>query len=181
MSFLKPFWKSNQRGHVSITLLGSQRKAYFNFLSPLQTRMIRMLKSTSRHKPLRDSCRAPNLLQIAYLDLLIDRPRTKVHLNKQQAFATSFSHSGERKIRNFHETFICLRQSSGSCWKHVEFLLFAGVPLSLFLSKSFAFFGVEKKLGLIQPSHRLDWTSLLDLCDRKILGVAKISFSCSQP
>ena len=86
MSFLKPFWKSNQRGHVSITLLGSQRKAYFNFLSPLQTRMIRMLKSTSRHKPLRDSCRAPNLLQIAYLDLLIDRPRTKVHLNKQQVF-----------------------------------------------------------------------------------------------
>ena len=86
MNFLKPFWKSNQRGHVSITLLGSQRKAYFNFLSPLQTRMIRMLKSTSRHKPLRDSCRAPNLLQIAYLDLLIDRPRTKVHLNKQQAF-----------------------------------------------------------------------------------------------
>ena len=86
MSFLKPFWKSNQRGHVSITLLGSQRKAYFNFLSPLQTRMIRMLKSTSRHKPLRDSCRAPNLLQIAYLDLLIDRPRTKVRLNKQQAF-----------------------------------------------------------------------------------------------
>ena len=27
---------------------------------------------------------------------------------------------------------------------------------------------------------RLNWTSFLDLCDRKILGVAKISFSCSQ-
>ena len=149
MSFLKPFWKSNQRAHVSITLLGSQRKAYFNFLSPLQTRMIRMLKSTSRHKPLRDSCRAPNLLQIAYPDLLIDRPRTKVHLNKQQAFLPHlFLTGGERKIRNFHETFICLRQSPGSCRKRVEFLLFMGVPLSLILSKSFAFFGVEKKLGL---------------------------------
>ena len=95
MSFLKPFWKSNQRAHVSITLLGSQRKAYFNFLSPLQTRMIRMLKSTSRHKPLRDSCRAPNLLQIAYLDLLIDRPRTKVHLNKQQLFCHIFLPPGK--------------------------------------------------------------------------------------
>ena len=98
MSFLKPFWKSNQRGHVSITLLGSQRKAYFNFLSPLQTRMIRMLKSTSRHKPLRDSCRAPNLLQIAYLDLLIDRPRTKVHLNnKQQLFCHIFFSLGGKE------------------------------------------------------------------------------------
>ena len=89
------------------------------------------------------------MLQIAYLDLLIDRPRTKVHLNKQQAFLPHlFLTRGERKIRNFHETFICLRQSPGSCRKRVEFLLFMGVPLSLILSKSFAFFGVEKKLGL---------------------------------
>ena len=86
---------------------------------------------------------------MAYFYMLVDRPRTKVLLNKQQLFWPHlFLTGGERKTRNFHQAFICLRQSPGSCRKHVEFLLFMGVPLSLILSKSFAFFGVEKKLGL---------------------------------
>ena len=78
--------------------------------------------------------------------------RSKKNKNhNQNSFRVATLHE---RVVYFHETFICLRHSPGSCRKHVEFLLFTGVPLSLILSKSFAFFGVEKKLGLIQPSHQ---------------------------
>ena len=43
----------NQRGYVTITLPGSQRTSYFNFVPPLPSRVFRILKSTRRDKPLR--------------------------------------------------------------------------------------------------------------------------------
>ena len=65
--------------------------------------------------------------------------------------------------------------------REAEVLGFRTMPWSCFLLQNKGSHLQQACSFFEEAEFRLDWTSFLDLCDRKILGVAKISFSCSQP
>ena len=96
-------------------------------MPPLHSRVFRILKSTRRDKPLLYSCRAANLLQETYLGCV-----TIVNF-----FLAATEPYLPQKNRNFQVGLFCFRQSLGSGQKYVEFFLFMGIPLLLFLNKSF--------------------------------------------
>ena len=64
--------------------------------------------------------------------------------------------------------------------REAEVLGFPTMPWSCFLLQNKGSHLQQAYSFFEEAEFRLDWTSFLDLCDRKILGVAKISFSCSQ-
>ena len=115
-------------------------------------------------------------------NISLEAKKTRITIIKKLFLLRPFTKELFARKKNFQaERGDCFLWPSFLHRREAEVLGFPTMPWSCFLLQNKGSHLQQAYSFFEEAEFRLDWTSFLDLCDRKILGVAKISFSCSQP